>query len=145
MQLIENKEEIYTKCIKSINNAPSKDKLKAISTTLFDSFENWIFCGFYFKKDNQLFIGDYKALKIPCSPINFEGVCGTAIKENEILNIPDVKKFPGHIICDPSSKSEICVPFKIHSTNFVLDIDSNKLDNFDEIDCRFLTKIIKNL
>ena len=66
-------------------------------------------------------------------------------KENEILNIPDVKKFPGHIICDPNSKSEICVPFKIHSTNFVLDIDSNKLDNFDEIDCRFLTKIIKNL
>ena len=58
MQSIKNKEEIYTKCIKSINNTSSKDKLKTISSLLFDSFESWIFCGFYFKSDNQHVIGD---------------------------------------------------------------------------------------
>jgi len=145
MQSIKNKEEIYTKCIKSINNTSSKDKLKTISRLLFDSFENWIFCGFYFKKDNQLVIGDYKSLKIPCSPIDMNGVCGTAMLKNEILNIPNVNKFPGHIVCDSNSKSELCIPFNIQSTNFVLDIDSNKLDDFDELDCKFLTEIIKNL
>lgn len=145
MESIKNKEKIYTKCIKSVKNASSKDKLKIISDSLFDSFKNWIFCGFYLKRNNQLIIIDYKSLKIPCSPISLSGVCGTAIEKNEVLNIPDVDKFPGHIVCDPNSRSEICIPFKINSINYVLDIDSKKVNDFDEIDCKYLTKITKNI
>lgn len=145
MMSIETKKEIYIKCIKSINNASDENILKIISYILFNSFENWIFCGFYFKKDNQLKVGEYKSLKIPCSPISLKGVCGTAILKNEIVNLPDVKEFSDHIVCDSNSKSELCIPFFLNSTHYVLDVDSNKLNDFDDIDIKFLTRIIKNI
>ena len=46
MLLVENKEKIYIKCIESIKNTSEHNKLKLISTLLFDSFDSWIFCGF---------------------------------------------------------------------------------------------------
>ena len=62
-----------------------------ISKLLFESFDNWIFCGFYFQENNKLFVSEYSANKIPCSPIEFNGVCGTAILKNKILS-NDLKK-----------------------------------------------------
>ena len=90
MLLAENKEKIYIKCIESIKNTSEHNKLKLISTSLFDSFDSWIFCGFYFQDGDELFISEYSADKIPCSPIQLDGVCGTAILKNQIQNIGDV-------------------------------------------------------
>ena len=87
MLLTENKEKKYIKCIESIKNTSQRNKLKLISKLLFESFDSWIFCGFYFKDGDKLFISEYSADKIPCSPIEFNGVCGTAILKNQILNM----------------------------------------------------------
>ena len=110
---------------------------------LFDSFDSWIFCGFYFQDNENLLISEYSADKIPCSPINFDGVCGTAILKNKILNIENVNNFQGHIVCDENSKSELCIPFKMNGINYVLDVDSDIRNAFCEIDEKFLAEIIK--
>ena len=145
MLLAENKEKIYIKCIESIKNTSECNKLKFISKLLFDSFDSWIFCGFYLQDGDKLFISEYNADKIPCSPIESDGVCGSAILKNEILNIEDVNTFQGHIICDENSKSELCIPFDIKGINYVLDVDSNIYNAFCEIDVKYLAKIIKEI
>ena len=119
MLLTENKEKKYIKCIESIKNTSERNKLKLISKLLFESFDSWIFCGFYFQDGDKLFVSEYSADKIPCSPIEFNGVCGTAILKNQILNIDDVNKFQGHIVCDENSKSELCIPFEISGIKYL--------------------------
>ena len=140
-----NKEKIYIKCIESVKSTSDSNKLKFISKLLFESFESWIFCGFYFQENDKLLISEYYANKIPCSPINFDGVCGTAILKNKILNIEDVNNFQNHIVCDEDSKSELCIPFEINGINYVLDVDSNIRNAFCEIDEKFLAEIIKKI
>ena len=72
-----NKEKIYIKCIESIKSTSESNKLKFISKLLFESFDNWIFCGFYFQENDKLLVSEYSANKIPCSPIEFNGVIPT--------------------------------------------------------------------
>ena len=145
MSSSENKENIYIKCIESIRSTSESNKLKFISKLLFESFDSWIFCGFYFQNDNKLLVSEYSSDKIPCSPIEFDGVCGTAILNDKILNIGDVNTFQGHIVCDDNSKSEICIPFKISGVQYVLDVDSNIYNAFCEIDEEYLLEIIKEI
>ena len=55
----------------------------------------------------------------------------------------DVHQFPGHIACSSASKSEIVVPiFKDNQVVAVLDIDSEKLATFDNVDKEWLEKIV---
>ena len=143
MQLTKNKEKIYIKCIQSIKNTLDNNKLQYISNILFEAFDDWIFCGFYYQEQDELIISEYKANKLPCSPIGLDGVCGTSIVKNQILNIKDVHQFEGHIVCDENSKSELCIPFDFKSKNYVLDVDSSIYNAFCEIDVKYLAKIIK--
>ena len=145
MLLTENKEKKYIKCIESIKNTSKRNKLKLISKLLFESFDSWIFCGFYFQDGDELFISEYNADKIPCSPIELDGVCGTAILKNQILNIDDINKFQGHIVCDENSKSELCIPFEISGIKYVLDVDSKINSAFCKIDEEYLLKIIREI
>jgi GAF domain-containing protein len=72
------------------------------------------------------------------------GVCGAAWSEEKTIIVPDVEKFPGHIACSNLSKSEIVLPIRKDGEIYgVLDIDSNTLDTFDEIDARFLNQIVE--
>ena len=134
----EIKETIYQEAIFKIKKFENEINLDKISNVLYDMFENWIFCGFYVKKGEQLEISSYKSDKIPCSPINMDGVCGKSITSEDTIIVPNVNEFPGHIECDPNSKSEIAIPF----SNYVFDIDSKEFDDFDEIDEKYLKKII---
>jgi GAF domain-containing protein len=72
------------------------------------------------------------------------GVCGTAAQRRETVIVPDVEKFPGHIACDPNSKSEIVVPVFDRDRVLigVLDVDSDELDSFDEEDRVGLERIV---
>jgi GAF domain-containing protein len=59
------------------------------------------------------------------------------------LVVPDVDQFPGHIACNSASRSEIVVPVKqAGEVIAVLDIDSDQLNDFDEIDAFYLEKIV---
>jgi len=73
------------------------------------------------------------------------GVCWTAINSQKSIIVPDVEKFPGHIACDSRSKSEIVIPVRDKHNKIygVFDIDSDKLNNFDETDTEWLEKIVK--
>ncbi len=133
------KETIYQEAIFKIKKAKNEVNLDMVSNILYDMFENWNFCGFYIKNGDKLEISSHKSDQIPCSPINMDGVCGTSITSNNTIIVSNVNQFPGHIECDPNSKSEIAIPF----SNYVFDIDSKEFDDFDEIDEKYLKKIIQ--
>lgn len=98
----------------------------------FDFF--WV--GFYITEDQEtLVLGPFQGL-IACTRISSgKGVCGTAMAQARTLLVPDVDQFPGHIACSSDSKSEIVVPgFKNDKVVLILDIDSDKVEDFDEAD-----------
>ncbi len=104
---------------------------------------NFFWVGFYLVKENQLVLGPFQG-PIACTRINFgKGVCGAAWKEKKTFIVPDVDAFPGHIACSSASKSEIVLPaFKEGEVALVLDVDSDKLNDFDAHDEEALQKIM---
>ncbi len=102
----------------------------------------WV--GFYLVEDGELVLGPFQG-PIACTRIRYgRGVCGTAWKEGKTLVVPDVDKFPGHIACSSASRSEIVVPIynKEKEVVGVLDIDSDRLAEFDETDREWLERIV---
>lgn len=106
--------------------------------TVFDFF--WV--GFYLVENNQLVLGPFQG-PIACTRIaKGKGVCGTAWQEEKAILVPNVELFPGHIACSSESKSEVVLPiFKNNQIVAILDVDSNRLDNFDQTDLNYLTDI----
>lgn len=102
----------------------------------------WI--GFYLVKGEELVLGPFQG-PVACTRIQKgKGVCGTAWQNEKTIIVPDVNKFPGHIACSSHSKSEIVLPvFKGHKVHTILDIDSDQIDDFSEIDKNHLSEIIK--
>ncbi|MEX1192962.1 MAG: GAF domain-containing protein [Brumimicrobium sp.] len=123
--------------------------LANITAGLKEAF-NFFWVGFYLIDKNELVLGPFQG-PVACTRIQKgKGVCGTSWAEAKTIVVPDVDKFPGHIACSSVSKSEIVVPLiKNNEVIGVLDIDSNKLDDFDVIDeqqlnalCKWLVTII---
>ena len=71
-------------------------------------------------------------------------MCWAGLNEQQTIIVPDVEKFPGHIACDPRSRSEIVIPLKNSGGEVigVLDVDSRQLDHFDETDAGELERIL---
>ena len=101
----------------------------------------WV--GFYRVIGDKLVLGPFQG-PIACTRIAFgKGVCGTAWKRAETVIVPDVDAFPGHIACNSASRSEIVVPVKADGEVIaVLDIDSDRLGAFDEVDQRYLEQLV---
>lgn len=116
--------------------------LANITAALKQTF-GFFWVGFYIVKENQLVLGPFQG-PIACTRIDYgKGVCGTAWKEKRTVIVPDVEQFPGHIACSALSKSEIVVPvFRQGEVAMVLDVDSDKLNDFDEADKDGLEKIM---
>lgn len=100
----------------------------------------WV--GFYLVKDDELVLGPFQG-PIACTRIRKgKGVCGTAWQKKEVLIVPNVDQFPGHITCSSESKSEIVLPIvKGDKVVAVMDVDSDQLNSFDEIDRQFLNRL----
>ena len=94
---------------------------------------NWL--GIYVKRGDELVLGPFQG-QTACVHIPLgSGVCGTAAATLETQRVKDVHEFPGHIVCDAASRSEIVVPLKFGDELVgVLDIDSPSLDRFSEAD-----------
>jgi GAF domain-containing protein len=114
---------------------------------LAQSFEAFLWTGFYLvdpRRPDQLVIGPYQGT-LGCLRIAFgQGVCGTAAAEHRTLVVPDVDAFPGHIACDARSRSEIVTPVLGQGGRLlgVLDVDSDQLAAFDDIDAAWLEQIL---
>jgi L-methionine (R)-S-oxide reductase len=96
----------------------------------------------YFRKGDDLTLGPFQG-PVACSRMTIpNGVCGECAAKKDTIIVPDVNAHPGHIACSPDSKSEIVTPvFAGNEVSAVLDVDSDSLDNFDEIDKKYLHKI----
>lgn len=121
-------------------------KMANVAAVLHESFGFW-WTGFYRVVGEELILGPFQG-PVACMHIPFgRGVCGTAWKRNETVVVPDVEAFPGHIACSSASRSEIVVP--VHGADgtvvAVLDIDSDRLGTFDEVDQEWLEKIVSLL
>ena len=104
---------------------------------------NFFWVGFYLVRNNQLVLGPFQG-PIACTRIDLgKGVCGTSWNERRTIIVADVDRFPGHIACSSDAKSEIVLPaFKRGEVFLVLDVDSNKLNDFDKVDERYLGQVI---
>lgn len=113
-----------------------------IAAALRQSFNFW-WVGFYFvKNQKELVLGPFQG-DIACTRIaHGKGVCGSCWAEKETIIVEDVESFPGHIACSAASKSEIVVPIiKRDIVVAVLDVDSDRLGDFDEVDKIYLEQI----
>ena len=142
-----NKAEQYQSLIPQIQAIVADESdvianLANICAALKQQF-NWFWIGFYLVKDNELVLGPFQG-PIACTRIGKgRGVCGTAWQQQSVMIVPDVEQFPGHIACSSDSKSEIVLPvMKQNKCVAVLDIDSDALDSFDEVDAEYLKQIV---
>ncbi|MCU4641907.1 GAF domain-containing protein [Acinetobacter courvalinii] len=103
----------------------------------------WFWIGFYLVKGNELVLGPFQG-PIACTRIaKGRGVCGSAWQQQQVIVVPDVDQFPGHIACSSDSKSEIVLPImKNGECVGVLDIDSDELNQFDEVDAEHLQQLM---
>ena len=118
--------------------------MATISSVLANRFPHFFWTGFYRVCGDRLVVGPYMGT-VGCLQIDFgRGVCGTAAQRRETIVVPDVTQFPGHIACDPNSKSEIVVPVFDRDRELiaVLDVDSDELDAFDDEDRAGLERIV---
>ena len=120
--------------------------LSNMSSFIFYNMPDVSWAGFYLVKEGKLILGPFQG-KIACTEIKFgKGVCGTTAVKKETIIVKNVHEFPGHIACDSASNSEIVVPiFKNGELYGVLDLDSTKLERFDEKDKILLESMVKIL
>jgi L-methionine (R)-S-oxide reductase len=118
--------------------------MATINSVLTHQFDHYYWTGFYRACGDRLVVGPYIGT-VGCLQIEFgKGVCGTAAARQETVIVPDVNAFPGHIACDAKSKSEIVVPVfgSARELVAVLDVDSDRLNAFDDEDRAGLEKIV---
>lgn len=115
--------------------------LANVSSALKMTF-NFFWVGFYWVKDDELVLGPFQG-SLACTRIaKGKGVCGTAWETGKSQLVKDVDAFPGHIACSSMSKSEVVIPvFRQGEVIGVLDVDSDLLADFDEIDVQYLEKL----
>ena len=102
----------------------------------------WV--GFYLVKEGQLVLGPFQG-PLACTRIAFDrGVCGHAYTTKETVIVSNVDEFPGHIACATDSRSEIVVPImKRGECVGVLDIDSDRLNDFSDVDAHGLGRVAR--
>jgi L-methionine (R)-S-oxide reductase len=122
--------------------------MTSVVCVLHNAFPYYYWTGFYRRvAADELLVGPYQGtmgcLRIPFS----RGVCGLAARERRTVLVPDVSRFPGHIACDAASASEIVVPLLDPAGELlaVLDVDSDRLDAFEEVDQAWLERIVAGL
>jgi len=126
--------------------AASPNLIAAMSTicaVLQAKMPHHFWTGFYtVAEENELHVGPYQGA-VACQVLRDVGVCLHCVRTRSAVVVPDVEQFPGHRACDSRSKSEICVPVLVsHKVVAVLDVDSERLGQFDDDDVAPLKEIV---
>lgn len=128
--------------IRLLSDEPNQTaRLANVASALRMAF-GFFWVGFYLVEGNELVLGPFQG-DIACTRIAYgRGVCGSSWAEGRTLLVPDVEAFPGHIACSSLSRSEVVVPmYRGGQVVGVLDVDSDELNGFDEVDVRYLEEI----
>lgn len=141
-----NKEELYSTLVPQLQSLVEGESdmianMANVSACIMDTF-HFLWVGFYRVSNGMLILGPFQG-PMACTRIKRgKGVCGTAWDKAATIVVEDVNKFPGHIACSSASRSEIVVPLiKDGEVIAVLDIDSEQLNTFDDIDKKWLEKV----
>lgn len=120
--------------------------LSNASALLKTSFPNTVFAGFYLFDGNELVLGPFQG-GVSCVRIALgKGVCGESAASRQTVIVGDVKTYPNYISCDSSARSEIVVPMvKEGRLLGVLDIDSSLVDDYDDLDLKYLEEFVSIL
>jgi len=122
------------------------DPLSRMATAaglLHHKLPHFYWTGFYRLVEGELLVGPYQG-SLACMKLERDkGVCWAAVHSAEPVLVEDVHAFEGHIACDSRSRSEVVVPVKDAEGRVVavLDVDSEELDAFGEVDVDGLTRI----
>jgi GAF domain-containing protein len=144
-----NKEQAYEDLIPRINRMleGERDLVTALSTVvceLYHGMDYFDWTGFYrVRAPGLLKVGPYQGGH-GCLTITFDrGVCGKCAREAKTQIVQDVRQLPYHIACSSSTLSEIVVPVLDEKRQVwgVLDVDSDKLAAFDEVDAKYLEQV----
>ena len=152
MNVLDKKKERYRTIIKILDSLYIEEAdltaNMANTAAVLKEYMGFFWVGFYLvdKKDNQLVVGPYQG-PLACGRIDSgKGVCGQSWQKAETIVVDDVHSFAGHISCSPLSKSEIVVPIKVGGeVRAVLDVDSDRLSDFDKVDQEFLESICSEM
>ena len=138
---LDEKYRLLEKQIKALLNKEENilSNLANFTAALKQTFNKISWVGFYLFDGEKLYLGPFQG-KVACTVIDMgKGVCGSAAAKRETIIVDDVEKFPGHIACDPESRSEIVVPIiKNDKLYGVLDLDSRDLNSFGVEDKRYI-------
>ena len=117
--------------------------LSNASALLKTSFPNTVFAGFYLFDGNELVLGPFQG-GVSCVRIALgKGVCGESAASRQTVIVGDVKTYPNYISCDSSARSEIVVPMvKEGRLLGVLDLDSSLVDDYDDLDQKYLEEYV---
>jgi len=119
-------------------------RMATVTALLHHKMPQFFWTGFYILINGELIVGPYQG-PLACQVLEKKkGVCWTGIDQKKTIFVPDVHKFPGHVVCDSRSNSEIVVPLfnKNNQVWGVLDVDSQKFETFSEVDKEWLEKIV---
>lgn len=140
--------EAFAKLYKALaEGEPRRMSLLANTSAALREAFHYFWVGFYLVDGDELVLGPFQGT-VACSRIKKgKGVCGTAWEQRTIQLVPDVEQFPGHIACSSASRSEIVLPIfnRQQEVIGVLDIDSDKINDFDETDRQGLQTIVNIL
>jgi len=146
-----SREQVYSELVPQIEALIAGEpdliaNLANIAAVLKEAFD-FFWVGFYLKKGSQLVLGPFQG-PLACTRIDFDqGVCGHAYSTAKTVIVSNVEEFPGHIACSSASRSEIVVPIRTSDGKVfgVLDVDSDKLNDFTETDRNGLEAVIRVL
>lgn len=143
-----DRKEIYKSLLPQVESIISDESdlvanLANITAILKEAFR-FFWVGFYWVKEGELVLGPFQG-SLACTRIAFDrGVCGYAYTTKKTVVVDDVDQFPGHIACSSLSRSEIVVPILASSGEVlgVLDVDSDKVNDFSPVDVEGLEAIV---
>lgn len=144
---LQTKQERYATLLKQVVALGEDERdevavMANVAALIHRTFGFW-WTGFYRVVGDELVLGPFQG-PVACTRIGYgRGVCGTAWRERVTQVVADVDSFPGHIACSSASRSEIVVPvWRGGDVVAVLDIDSEQLATFDEVDREWLERIV---
>ncbi len=142
----ERYQSLLTQIDALVSGEPNKVANLANITAALKSGMGFFWVGFYHVEGEDLVLGPFQG-SVACTRIRRgSGVCGAAWDKKHTIIVEDVNQYPGHIACSSDSKSEIVVPvLKDGEVALVLDVDSDKLNDFNEVDKLYLEKLSKTI